>query len=110
MEPIPTVPGIHPGSVTMAKLAFTSLLAGQRGREEVDAVGAAAAARLLLVGARGGVHRCDAAGGEGRGESFPCRPKPKGEMRNEMEKLELERMEVLLLPGQYFISSHLISC
>ena len=25
-----------------------------------------------------------------------------------MEKLELERMEVLLLPGQYFISSHLM--
>lgn len=32
----------------------TYLVAGQRGSEEVDAVGAPAAARLLLLGAGGG--------------------------------------------------------
>jgi len=58
MEPIPAVPGIHPGSIAVTVVAFASLFAGQRGGEEVDAVGAPAAACLLLVGpSGGGIHR-----------------------------------------------------
>lgn len=34
LEPIPAVPGIHPGSIAMTILTFTSLHAGQQEKRE----------------------------------------------------------------------------
>lgn len=57
------------GAAGMVRLKRRYLFAGQRGGEEVDAVGAPAAARLLLVGGRagGGIHAIGARGGSRAG-------------------------------------------
>lgn len=54
IQPIPAISGINPGIFTVAVLTFTSLFAGQRRGEEIDAIGVPLEG-LLLGGGGGGM-------------------------------------------------------
>lgn len=69
IQPVPTVPRVHPSTLTVTKIAFITLLASERRGEEVNAVGAAPECLLLRrqrlpCGSRRHLHGRSGDGGE----------------------------------------------